>query len=203
MNLNAALAKSLLMAASIGMVVPVLADTTVVKTSTDSTTPPPATTVPPQPTPTAPATTKPVTVKPAASKTTAVKPVTTKPAPAGSAAASAAAKKKNAAEIELPGIVQPRANGGFLTVEVEGGKYKISFFDKDKKEMPADIARATARWDTNKKIHQDRTVLNLSEDGKTLRGIEFVSPPYTFKLFLTLLDSEGKAVENYVIQMHP
>lgn len=187
MNLNAALAKSLLMAASIGMVVPVLAETTVVKTA-------PGTTTPPQkPGPAKSAPTKPVASKPEASKSAAGKAAKGQPAPAN----------QEPAEVVLPGVVQPRASGGFLTVEIESGKFKISFFDKDKKPVSADVARGLARWDSNRNIQQERTVLNLGEDGKALRGVEFVSPPYTFKLFLTLLDDDGNAVESYVVSMSP
>lgn len=194
MKLNAALAKSLLMAASIGMVVPVLADTTVVK-STDATTPP----------------AKPGAPKPAA-KTLAPK---TGSAPAAvntkagadaakkTAATPAATVKKDEPEPELKGMVTPRTVGGFFTLQIEAGKFKLSFYDKDKKPVTTKISRVAARWDSKKKISADHTVLNPSDDGKEFRGIGFVSPPYTFKLFLTFLDEEGKAVENYVVDMSP
>ena len=74
--------------------------------------------------------TKPVTVKPT------VPP--TKPVP----------KKLEVVveEPKIPGTVIPRANGTFLGLEVVGGNFKLSFYDKKKKTMAPDITRASARW---------------------------------------------------------
>ena len=172
MKLNAALAQSLLMAASLGMVVPVLAETTVTKPAAEKA--------------------KPAT-KAAPAKSTPAKP--TKPAPAAPA--------KEPEEIVLPGIVKERPKGGFMSVQVVDSHLTLSFYDAKKKEIPVDVARAAARWRTNKKISEDHTVLNPGGDGKTLVGIGVVTPPYTFKLFLTLLGEDGAAVESYVVDMHP
>lgn len=174
MKLNAALTVSLLIAASIGIVVPLRAQT---MGQTPAPTPAPNTAKPPPKT--APA----KTTKPA-------KPSVT-PAP------------KDEADIQLPGIVQPRPNGTFLTVEVVDGKFKVGFYDAKKKAMTADVARASARWKTNKKLVEDHTILNASGDGKSLVGAAFVAPPYTFRLFLTLLSEDGTAGETYVINMNP
>ena len=172
MKLNAALTKSLLMAASIGMVVPLCAQTA-------ETAPTPSPAKPPAKTP------------PAKSAKPAKPPVA--PAP----------KEETPGEIILPGIVQPRASGGFLTVEVVDGKFKISFYDAKKKAMPADVARAAARWKSNRKSGDEHTILNPGGDGKALIGAAFVAPPYTFRVFLTLLSEDGTAVESYVVNMNP
>ncbi len=165
MKLNAALAKSLLMAASIGMVMPVLAQTT---------------------------TQKPAEKAKAPAKTAPAKPAT-----------APVAEEKNPEEIVLPGIVRERPKGGFMSVQVINSRLTLSFYDEKKKEMPVDVARAAARWRSNKKVREDHTVLNPSGDGKTLIGAGVVTPPYTFKLFLTLLGEEGTAVESYVVDMYP
>lgn len=172
MKLNAALAKSLLIAASLGVVSSVFAQ------ATDATPVPdakkPATkTVPPKP----------------------VRPIRGKPTPAP--------KVETPPEIVLPGVVKPRPSGGFLTVEVVDGKFKIGFYDAKKKQMPLPAPRGTARWRSNRKISEERTVLSPGPDGKTLMSVGFVRPPFIFKVFLTLLNEEGAAVESHVIDLNP
>jgi hypothetical protein len=153
MKLNAALAKSLLMAASIGTVVPLIAQTSPKKD---------------------------------ASKQPA-KPDTAKPA--------AAAEE----EIKIPGTVLTRPGGGFLSLTLEGGNYRIAFYDAQKKPTSVDVARGSARWNSVNKTGDERAVLNPTEDGKALIGNRFVRPPYVFKLFLTLLGPDDAVVESHVV----
>jgi hypothetical protein len=103
-------------------------------------------------------------------------------------------------ELKIPGMTVARANGGFLGILVEDGKFKISFYDAKKKPAPVDVARATARWPVHYKVFDERTVLNPSADGTALTSPKFVRPPYIFKLYLSLI-AEGSedAVETYVI----
>lgn len=133
--------------------------------------------------------TKPVTTK------TTVPP--TKPAP----------KKLEVVveEPKIPGTTIPRANGTFLGLEVVGGNFKLSFYDKKKKLMPIDVTRATARWPNKKAATagDNRTVLNGS--GTALVGAKPVVPPLVFNVYITLLQGEGdgaKAVETYVVPFH-
>ncbi len=151
MKINAALAKSLLLAASVGMVVPLLAA-------------PPA------------------------------KPAPSKPAPAKQE--EIAKPEGETPEATIPGISAPRAKGGFIGIEVDESGFKLSFYDKDKKQVDCDVARATARWDPSYKVGVERRVLNPSGDGKTLTSTP-VRPPYNFRLFLTLLNENGEAVESF------
>lgn len=128
--------------------------------------------------------TKPVTVK------TTVPP--TKPVP----------KKLEVVveEPKIPGAVIPRANGTFLGLEVVGGNFKLSFYDKKKKTMAPDITRATARWPNPRSPGDNRTILNPS--GGALLGNKPVVPPLTFTVYVTLLQGEGdeaKAVESFVV----
>jgi hypothetical protein len=150
MKLNAALAKSLLMAASIGMVVPLIAQTP--------------------------------------SKKEAPKPGPARPAPAP------------AEEVEpvIPGTVIARADGGFLSLTLEGIHFKLSFYDAKKKPVEADAIRAIARWDPVNKAGEERSILNPAEQGKALKGNVPVRPPYVFKVYLSLIGAEDKVVESHV-----
>ena len=153
MKLNAALAKSLLMAASVGMVTPIVAQTNTGKT----------------------------------------------PAPSKTAPPPAKEEPAEEAEPQIPGTVIPRKTEGFLGLTLVNGNFRLDFFDAKKKPITADVARATARWNSPTRSEDDRCVLNPVEDGKALLGNRFVRPPYAFKLYLTLLSDEGTAVETHVI----
>jgi hypothetical protein len=156
MKFNAALAKSLLMAASIGMVVPVIAQTT---------------------------------SKKAPSKPEAGKP---KPAPTPAPAAEEA-------DTPLPGSVVVRPGGGFLSLSLQDGHFKLSFYDAKKNPVPADAVRATTRWDPKNKSGDLRSVLNPSPDGSSLVGNVFVRPPLVFKVYLTLLGADDSVIESHAI----
>lgn len=108
-----------------------------------------------------------------------------------SAPAKADAKKEAAPKID--GITIARPNGQFLGIALEGGTFKLSFYDEKKKPVPPDVTRAAARWNPNYKQGSERIILNLSADGKALVGAKPVRPPYAFKLFLTLLKAAPEA----------
>ena len=102
---------------------------------------------------------------------------------------------------KIPGYVITRPNGTFLSLEVVGGNFHLTFYDKKHKKMAIDVTRATARWNNTRGPGANRTVLNGS--GTTLVGSKPVLPPFTFNVYLTLLQGEGeeaKAVENYTAQ---
>jgi hypothetical protein len=130
----------------------------------------------------------------------------TKAAPAKAAPAKATSAKKDEKKEEelpkIPGVTVVRANGTKLGLEIVGGKFKLSFYDKKHKPMAVDVTRATARWpNTRSGTPTDyRTVLNGS--GTALVGERPVLPPHVFNVYLTLLQGEGeeaKAVETYVV----
>lgn len=136
---------------------------------------------------------------------------TSKPAPAGPAKSETGkvAKKEEPAKIE--GIVIPRANGKFLGLTLEGGSFKLSFYDQEKKLMPVDYPRALARWNPTYKVGSERMILNVSSDGKSLVGGRPVRPPHAFKLYLTLLTAASanedgstseQAGESYAVDFH-
>jgi hypothetical protein len=132
----------------------------------------------------------------------AAKPVDSKAAPAAPAPAAPAKKevKKEAPLPKIPGMVLTRPNGDFLSLEVVGGNFRLTFYNKKHKPMAMDVSRANARWSNPKKAGDDRTVLNGS--GSVLVGAKPVVPPYIFNVYLTLLQGDGddaKAVESYVV----
>lgn len=102
------------------------------------------------------------------------------------------------AEPVIPGVVAARKNGGYIGIELADGGYKISFYDNDKKQVSCDVDRATARWNPSYKKGDERRVLILSDDGKTLiSNPPMIRPPYNFKLFISLLSAEGEVVESF------
>lgn len=122
-------------------------------------------------------------------------------------AAPGQADAKKEAELKIEGITIARPNGAFLGITLEGGTFKLSFYDAKKKPAVPDVTRAAARWNPNYKTGSERVILNLSADGKALVGRKAVRPPYAFKLYLTLLapastpGTEGgeQATESYVV----
>lgn len=131
-----------------------------------------------------------------------VKPTTATPAPAKPGAKAKVVVKKEVEPV-IPGQTITRANGTFLGLEVAGGNFKLSFYDAKKKPMSPNVTRATARWPNTRGPGDNRTVLNPS--GTALVGSKTVLPPFTFTVYITLLQGEGdeaKAVESLVVPFH-
>jgi hypothetical protein len=148
------------------------------------------------------------TVKPVDAKDAplVVKPTDPKAVPAKAVDPKAAAAKKAATKEaplpKIPGTVIERSNGNFLSLQVVGGNFTLTFYDKKHKPMAIDVTRATARWPNNKtSLPKDfRTVLNGS--GTSLVGARPVLPPFNFNVSISLLVGEGddaKVVENYTV----
>ncbi len=143
----------------------------------------------------------PPATKPADPKAPAAKATPAKAAPGKTAPAKTEAKKEEELP-KIPGTEIARPNGTKLGLQVVDGKFKLTFYDKKHKPMAMDVTRASARWpNTRSGTPSDyRTVLNGS--GTALVGARPVFPPYTFTVYLTLLQGEGdeaKAVENYTV----
>ena len=122
------------------------------------------------------------------------------PAPTTKAVPAKKEVKKVEELPKIPGQVINRPNGDLLGLEVSGGNFKLTFYDKKHKPMPMDVTRAAARWSNPKSSGDDRTVLNGS--GSVLIGSKPVIPPFVFNVYLTLLKGEGDeavAVESYVV----
>ena len=138
---------------------------------------------------------------PAKAAKPAAKPVT--PAPAKAPAATGAKaeakkddkKKEDEKEGKIAGQTIPRANGTFLGLEVVGGNFKLSFYDKKKKPMAVDMDRANLRWVITGKADNERAVLTPGGDGKAMTTAKYVKPPYNFKVFITLVKGEGDSAQ--------
>ena len=117
------------------------------------------------------------------------------------AAKKAEPKKKEEPKIE--GIVVSRGERGFMGVELVGGAFKITFYDKNKKPVQPDVIRAALRWDAKYKVGQERLVLNPMGDGKSLSNPKTIRGPHNFKLFITLIkeptEKEDPTGETHVI----
>src|SRR3954465_1907496 len=124
--------------------------------------------------------------------------------PSGAKTAAEASKKKEDEMGKVEGIEVKRSSGtGYFGVELVNGNFKITFYDAKRKVIPAPMNRAALRWPVNYRPADERTVLNLSEDGKALPSAKVVKQPYLFKLFITFLadgaDENGPGTESYAI----
>jgi len=110
---------------------------------------------------------------------------------------------KKAPEPKIEGMEISRGELGYLGVQMVGATFKINFYDKKKAPVAPDVVRALLRWDPKYKQGQERLVLNVGEDGKSLTAGRAVRPPYNFKLIITLMKKsetgEDKAIETHVI----
>lgn len=103
-------------------------------------------------------------------------------------------------EVRIEGVVIPRADGSFLGLTLQDGRFRLAFYDRDKRPRPADVPRAVARWPNVHGPGQNRTVLNPAGDGSYLLGAKPVRPPLTFRLILTLVPGrEGDEGETYTV----
>jgi len=151
----------------------------------------------PAPKPAAPAADRgaaaPATPAPASRGATASTSAPTAPKPKADPKAAEPAPK-------IEGVAIARKDGRWLGLAVENGHFMLRFYDKDKKpEKQADAARATARWNPVNKAGDQRAVLNPA--GDALTAPQFVAPPLTLRVYLTLLDADGKAIESLSADM--
>jgi hypothetical protein len=124
----------------------------------------------------------------------------------GTAAKDAKGKDAKAKEEErkIEGMEISRGDRGFIGIQIKDGAFRMTFYDQDKKPVPPDVARAALRWDAKYKVGQERMVLNPGGDANSLTNPRVVRPPYTFKLFITLIkdsaaSGDNPAGESYVI----
>lgn len=148
MNLNAALAKSVLMSASIGLIVPVLIPT----------------------------------------------------ARAAAPANRVARPGEPAAEEEgtIEGVAIARGDGRWLGLTMDGTSFRIAFYNERKRPIAADRPNGNVRWIPSGRS-PERGVLVKASDGQSLVGNRPVRKPWVFKVFVTLLDDAGSAVETYTV----
>jgi hypothetical protein len=131
-----------------------------------------------------------------------VPPVTT-PQPKAGKAAPAVPETKPEEEPKIPGVVIARPNGAFLGLTLENGNFKLAFYSPKKLPVPADVARANARWPVHYTVFDEHAILTPTTDGMALTSTKFVRPPYVFKFYLTLIvDGSAEPPESYVIDFH-
>lgn len=99
--------------------------------------------------------------------------------------------------------IEVKRGDGYFGVELVGGNFKITFYDKKRKVIAAPFTRAALRWPVNYRPADERAVVNVSGEGKALTSSKVVKPPYQFKLYITFLaegaDESGAGTESYVV----
>jgi hypothetical protein len=115
----------------------------------------------------------------------------------GFAAPDAPADEK---EGKIDGTAVPRAQGGWLGVELKGGSFQLTFYNEKKKPIAADKTSAVFRWSVHYQPNDERTELTPAGDPSVLASSYPVKPPHTFILHIALLGGDDKAdVEAYTV----
>jgi hypothetical protein len=114
---------------------------------------------------------------------------------------SSDATGKPAVKHEIPGVTIPRANGGFLGLEIDGNSnFKLSFYDKDKAPVAVDVGFATIRWHSSLTKTIEFVGLTPGSDGTFLASPRVIRRPWTFKLTILLfVAGNNDPVETYAI----
>jgi hypothetical protein len=120
-----------------------------------------------------------------------------------SAQKSSGAANPPAAKVkhEIPGVTIARANGGFLGLEIDSNSnFELSFYDKDKAPVAADLALATIRWHSSNTTKIEFVALNPGGDGKSLTSPKVIRRPWTFKLTILLFAAgNNEPAESYTV----
>ena len=122
------------------------------------------------------------------------------PAPKKAAPGAAKKAKKEEPPPKIEGQEIARKDGGFMGLLVADGKFKLSFYDKEKKPVPPDVGSAVLRWTPNYKSGDERVLLTPGGEN-ILTSERVIRPPYNFKLLMTLLRDAAAAEtpETYVV----
>lgn len=104
----------------------------------------------------------------------------------------------------ISGTAIARPNGGWLGLELQDHTFRLTFYDANKKPVPADVASAVLRWPVRYQPNDERTLLTPTGDPSVLASSYWVRGPLAFKLHITLLaEVKGDAPpESYVIDFH-
>ncbi|HTB81936.1 MAG TPA: hypothetical protein VK717_13715 [Opitutaceae bacterium] len=105
------------------------------------------------------------------------------------------------ADAKIPGLVIPRANGGFLGLQIDGNEsFNLSFYDAKKKPTAPDVASGTIRWTPTGKKGILFVGLEPGSDGVSLSSPKIVQKPWAFKLTLLLFaQGSDNPVETYSV----
>jgi hypothetical protein len=120
-----------------------------------------------------------------------------------SAQPSSGAAEKPAAKVkhEIPGVTIPRANGGFLGLQIDSNSnFKLSFYDKDKAPVAADLSLATIRWHSSNTKSIGFVGLTPGGDGKSLTSPQVIRRPWSFSLAILLFAAgSNDPAESYTV----
>jgi hypothetical protein len=101
------------------------------------------------------------------------------------ATSAPAAATEEAPKIEGQAIA--RVGGGWLGLKVEGGAFRLRFYDADKKPVAPDVGRAILRWKSNRRIAREVAVLTPGGGPNLMASEKSVPPPYNFRLTIVLM----------------
>lgn len=103
----------------------------------------------------------------------------------------------------ISGTAIARANGGWLGLEMRDHTFRLTFYDANKKPVPADATSAVLRWPVRYQPNDERTLLTPTDDPSVLASSYWVKGPLAFKLHITLLtEAKSDSPESYVIDYH-
>lgn len=120
---------------------------------------------------------------------------------AGAGALSASQQTAEIAPAKIEGLEIARPAGGYLGLNLVGGRFVLSFYDAEKKPAKADVLRASLRWPVRYQPSDERLVLNLAGDGKSLTAAKVIRPPHRFRLYIALFVEGGEdPVETYNVE---
>ena len=126
------------------------------------------------------------------------------PTPTPAANADDEDEKPDPSTIPLPGtVIQRPGDKGYLSLTLQGGSLNISFYDKNKQPVVADVARARAHWQPKQQHEEENAILNPTSDGQSLQGNRFVAPPFPVRISLTLLSDKDGVVETESVLFKP
>ncbi len=117
------------------------------------------------------------------------------PAPPATPAAPTAPAAEDIGVIE--GVTVPRPNGGFLGLRTEGVVLSVTFYNKNKKPVPADAMRITARWHDT----QNRNTVLLPSAPETLSSPGVIRRPFNYIVYFVLIGPEGETIENHSLRL--
>ena len=121
---------------------------------------------------------------------------------AGSTSNQSPSNSAKAPAQTIPGLTIPRANGGFLGLQIDdSSNFKLSFYDAHKKPMAPDMASATLHWTPLGKKEIIFVSLTPASDGVSLTSERFIQKPWSFKLYISLFaqSTSSTAAENYIV----
>lgn len=106
-----------------------------------------------------------------------------------------------AAADSIPGVIVERADGSVLSVDVEGGRLTLRFFDAEKRPMRSPFDSAAARWDSPVELGYQKSMLTLDGSGLRLVGVRLMRKPYAFVVRLRFFAADGAVTETHAVDL--